>query len=250
LNLYITYERRIIEIFFDKINLKITKNILKAEFIKRPNRFQAYVKINKEIEMVHVPNTGRCKEILIPGSTVILREENNENRKTRYDLIAGYKGDMLISIDSQIPNKVVHEALMNFKIEILKEYTNIKKEKTFGKSRFDFKLEKENGQIYYLEVKGVTLENDGLTMFPDAPTERGTKHILELIDVKDKGMGAGVLFLIQLNGVKKFTPNHKMDEKFGKALRLAKEKGVDILAYDCLVEENSISLNNPVSIEI
>jgi sugar fermentation stimulation protein A len=139
---------------------------------------------------------------------------------------------------------------MNFKIEILKEYTNIKKEKTFGKSRFDFKLEKENGQIYYLEVKGVTLENDGLTMFPDAPTERGTKHILELIDVKDKGMGAGVLFLIQLNGVKKFTPNHKMDEKFGKALRLAKEKGVDILAYDCLVEENSISLNNPVSIEI
>lgn len=170
--------------FFDKINLKITKNILKAEFIKRPNRFQAYVKINKEIEMVHVPNTGRCREILTPGSTVILREENNINRKTRYDLIAGYKGDMLISIDSQIPNKVVHEALMNFKIEILKEYTNIKREKTFGKSRFDFKLEKENGQIYYLEVKGVTLENDGLTMFPDAPTERGTKHILELIDVK------------------------------------------------------------------
>ncbi len=166
--------------------MKITKNILKAEFIKRPNRFQAYVKINEKIEMVHVPNTGRCKEILIPGSTVILREENNENRKTRYDLIAGYKGDMLISIDSQIPNKVVYEALMNFKIEILKEYTNIKREKTFGKSRFDFKLEKENGEIYYLEVKGVTLENDGLTMFPDAPTERGTKHILELIDVKIK----------------------------------------------------------------
>lgn len=113
--------------------MKITKNILKAEFIKRPNRFQAYVKINEKIEMVHVPNTGRCKEILIPGSMVILREENNENRKTRYDLIAGYKGDMLINIDSQIPNKVVHEALMNLKIDILKEYTNIKREKPLVK---------------------------------------------------------------------------------------------------------------------
>jgi len=230
--------------------LKINKNILRAEFIKRPNRFQAYVKINNEIEIVHVPNTGRCKEILIPGSTVILREENNENRKTRYDLIAGYKENMLINIDSQIPNKVVYEALTNSKIEILKEYTDIKREKTFGKSRFDFKLEKENGEIYYLEVKGVTLENGGLTMFPDAPTERGTKHVLELIDVKNQGMGAGVLFLIQLDDVKKFTPNHKMDENFGRALKLAQEKGVDILAYDCLVEENSISLNNPIPIEI
>ncbi len=230
--------------------MKITKNILRAEFIKRPNRFQAYVKINNEVEIVHVPNTGRCKEILIPGSTVILREENNENRKTRYDLIAGYKEDMLINIDSQIPNKVVYEALTNSKIEILRKYTDIKREKTFGKSRFDFKLEKENGEIYYLEVKGVTLENDGITMFPDAPTVRGTKHLLELIDVKKEGMGAGVLFLIQLDGVKKFTPNHEMDKNFGKALRLAQENGVDILAYDCLVEENSISLNNPIPIEI
>lgn len=230
--------------------MKIIKSVLRAEFIKRPNRFKAYVKINNEIEVVHVPNTGRCKEILIPGSTVVLREENNENRKTRYDLIAGYKGNMLINIDSQIPNKVVYEALEQSKISPLNEYTNIKTEKTFGKSRFDFKLEKENGEIYYLEVKGVTLEVDGLTMFPDAPTERGTKHILELIEVKNQGMGAGILFLIQLNGVKRFTPYYKMDKKFGEALRLAKEKNVDIFAYDCLVEENSISLNNPIPIEI
>lgn len=230
--------------------MKINKNIIRAEFIKRPNRFQAYVKINNEVEMVHVPNTGRCKEILISGCTVVLRQEDNPNRKTKYDLIAGYKENRIINIDSQIPNKVVYEALLNFKIEHLKQYNIIKREKTFGKSRFDFKLEDNGGKEYYLEIKGVTLEEDGLALFPDAPTERGTKHLLELIDVKKQGMGAGVLFLIQLNGVNRFSPNDKMDENFGKALRLAKKSGVDIFAYDCIVEENIISLNNPVNIEL
>lgn len=228
----------------------INKNIIEAKFLKRPNRFQAYVDINGETEMIHVPNTGRCKEILIPGCTVILRKEDNPNRKTRYDLIAAYKGNMLINIDSQIPNKVVKEALNNGEIQFLKMYNSIKTEKTFGNSRFDFKLEDIKGNEYYLEVKGVTLEEDSIAKFPDAPTERGTKHLLELIEVKKQNKGAGVLFLIQFDGAKVFSPYDNMDKNFGEALRLAYKSGVDILAYDCLVGKNYIKLKDKVQIKL
>lgn len=226
----------------------IEKNIIRAEFIRRPNRFQAYVKINDEDIMVHVPNTGRCKEILIPGTTVILREENNPTRKTRYDLIGGYKKDKFINIDSQIPNKVVEEALKLGNIKKLKKYNIIKREKTYGNSRFDFKLNNNLGEEYYLEVKGVTLEEDGVTRFPDAPTERGVKHVLELIEVKKEGLGAGILFLIQMNDVKYFTPNKEMDKNFSEALSLANKSGVDILAYECDVDEDFITLKNEVKV--
>jgi sugar fermentation stimulation protein A len=225
-----------------------TERIVRAEFIKRPNRFQAYVKLNGEELMVHVPNTGRCKEILIPGCTVFLREGTNPNRKTPYDLIAAFKGNKIINIDSQLPNKVVEEALYDHKIEKLKKYTNIKREKTYGKSRFDFKLEDANGNQYYLEVKGVTFEENNITRFPDAPTERGRKHLLELIDVKNNGMGAGVLFLIQMDNMKCFMPYDEMDEAFGDALRLANKNGVDVFAYECKVGENFITLDNEVNI--
>lgn len=225
-------------------------NTIRAKFIKRPNRFIAHVKLNGDEIIVHVPNTGRCREILLPNSTVILREGKNPNRKTKYDLIAAYKGDTFINIDSQIPNAVVEEALINKKIPKLKKYSNIKREKTFGNSRFDFKLVDDVDNEYYLEVKGVTLENNGYCMFPDAPTDRGTKHLLELIEVKKTGRGAGVLFLIQLNGVKFFSPHEKMDEKFAKALRLANKNGVDIFVYDCKVGENYIELNNSIRIVI
>ena len=151
--------------------MKYNKKIFKAEFISRPNRFNAIVKLNEEEIKVHVPNTGRCREILVQGCTVFLREEPNPTRKTPYDLMAVYKGEKLISIDSQIPNKVVDEALRNKKIKGLEEYTNILREKTFGKSRFDFKISTEEGKEYFLEVKGVTLEDDGYARFPDAPTE-------------------------------------------------------------------------------
>ncbi|MCY6485929.1 DNA/RNA nuclease SfsA [Clostridium aestuarii] len=224
------------------------KNIYCAEFIKRPNRFQAYVKLNNEEIMVHVPNTGRCKEILVPGTTVILREENNPNRKTKYDLIAGYKEDKLINIDSHIPNKVVYESLKEGKIEKLREYKNIFREKTFGKSRFDFKLLNEQNKEYYLEVKGVTFEDDGYCMFPDAPTERGKKHLLELIDVKNSGRGAGVLFLIQMDEAKSFSPYDAMDKAFTEALRKAYRSGVDIFCYDCKVSKNYININKKVEI--
>lgn len=228
----------------------ITNNIKQAKFIRRPNRFQAYVELDGIELMVHVPNTGRNKEILVPGYTVVLREENNPTRKTKYDLIAGYKNGKLINIDSQIPNKVVYEALENSKIEALKKYNYIKRESTFGNSRFDFKLLDESGKEYYLEVKGVTFEEGGKTSFPDAPTERGRKHLLELVEVIKLGKGAGVLFLIQMEKVDFFTPYDEMDKAFGEALRFAAANGVDIFAYDCKLGENYITLNESVEIKL
>lgn len=228
--------------------MKYNKNIYEAIFVKRPNRFNANVIYNGEEIVVHVPNTGRCKELLIPGVTVLLREENNPNRKTKFDLVAVYKEGKNISIDSQIPNKVVKEALINKAVDKLVDYTNILSEKTFGSSRFDFKLSKDSGDEYYLEVKGVTLEEGGQCRFPDAPTERGTKHLLELIEVKKSGRGAGVLFLIQMDDVISFSANDERDPKFAEALRLAKKEGVDIFAYSCNVDKDGITLDKPVEI--
>lgn len=228
--------------------MKYGKMIFEAIFLERPNRFNARVLLNNEEIIVHVPNTGRCREILVAGCKVYLREELNHTRKTRYDLVAAMKEDKLISIDSQIPNKVVEEALKMGKIGKLKKYNNILREKTFGKSRFDFKLSTDEGEIYYLEVKGVTLEENRYSRFPDAPTERGTKHLLELIEAKKQGYGAGAIFLIQLKEVDKFSPQDERDPAFGEALRLAKESGVDIFAYNCIVEEDGLTINEAVEI--
>ncbi len=224
------------------------KAIRCVEFVRRPNRFQGYVMIDGKEELVHVPNTGRCKEILIPGCKVLIRAEDGANRKTRFSLIAGYKGNKLINIDSQAPNKIVEEALINKKISGLEKYTEVYREKTFGNSRFDFKLLNEEGEEYYLEVKGVTLEEDGNSRFPDAPTERGRKHLLELIDVKNTGRGAGVIFVIQMEDIKTFSPNDETDRAFGDALRFAKENGIDVFAYGCEVSETSIELKDPIEV--
>lgn len=228
--------------------MEYNKNIYEAVFIERPNRFNARVIFRGEEIVVHVPNTGRCKEILIPGCQVFLREEINPLRKTGFDLIGAYKGDKNISIDSQIPNKVVKEALENKVVDKLISYTNILSEKTFGSSRFDFKLSNDDGEEYYLEVKGVTLEENGHCRFPDAPTERGRKHILELIDVKKSGRGAGVLFLVQIEDVISFSPNDETDPEFGKALRKAAKKGVDIFAYSSIVTRTGITLSKPIKV--
>jgi sugar fermentation stimulation protein A len=228
--------------------MEYNKNIYVVTFIKRSNRFNATVIFEEREIVVHVPNTGRCKEILIPGCQVFIREETNPTRKTKYDLIGAYKGTKNICIDSQIPNKVVREALEYGAVDNLKEYTNILSEKTFGNSRFDFKLSKDDGQEYYLEVKGVTLEEDGDSRFPDAPTERGKKHLLELIEVKKSGRGAGVLFLVQIEDVKTFRPNDETDPKFAEALREAARNGVDVFAYSCIVTESGIKLDKPLKI--
>ena len=228
--------------------MKITNKTIMARFIHRPNRFQAYVDIEGEETMVHVPNTGRCREILIPGSSVILREENGENRKTKYDLIACYKQEKIINIDSQIPNKVVAEALNAHRIAGLEGYRKVEREKTYGSSRFDFRLTGDSDTTYFLEVKGVTLEERGVAMFPDAPTERGRKHLRELIDVRRNKGGAGVLFLIQMRDAYCFKPHDERDRQFGEALREASENGVDLYAYNCDVGENHITLLESVPI--
>jgi sugar fermentation stimulation protein A len=228
--------------------MNIIKPVLEATFIRRPNRFQGYILLDNEEMMVHVPNTGRCKEILIPGTTVILRQEDAPERKTKYDLISAYKGDKLISIDSHIPNKVVEEALIYKKIPSLVRYTKIMREKTFGNSRFDFKLSDEQENEYYLEVKGVTLESNGIASFPDAPTERGRKHLLELVEAKKQGKGAGVIFLIQIDDIKAFTPHDETDPEFGAALRYAANNGVDVFAYCSEVTKDSITLKKEVQV--
>jgi len=228
--------------------MKFIKDTVRASFVRRPNRFQGFVEYKGEIIMTHVPNTGRVKEILVPGVTVILRKEDNPLRKTAFSLIAAYKGEALINIDSQIPNRVVEEALNNGHIPELRKYTIIKREKTYNKSRFDFLLESPEGEKFYLEVKGVTLEEDGMASFPDAPTERGTKHINELMDAYDEGYGAGVLFVLQMENMKEFSPAYEKDPLFSSTLFKARKHGVIVMAYECTVTEHSLDLTHPVPV--
>lgn len=222
-------------------------NIIEATFIKRPNRFLAHVLIDGREELAHVKNTGRCKEILIEGTKVFLETSKNPHRKTAYSLIAAYKGDMLINIDSQVPNTVVYDAVKEGKIKYLTDVKYIKKESTYGNSRFDIYFEKEKTKGY-IEVKGVTLEKDGIAMFPDAPTERGRKHLLEMTDAVSKGYEGFIIFLIQFKGVKHFTPNKSTDPEFAKALSYCSENGVKVLAYDSIVKKNEIIISEEVKI--
>ncbi len=228
--------------------MKFIKDTVHATFVKRENRFQGYVEYGGKVIMVHVPNTGRVSEILIPGCRVILRKEDNPARKTAFSLIAAYKGDSLINIDSQIPNKVVEEALIAGFIPHLRKFTSIRREKFYRNSRFDFLLESPEGDKYYLEVKGVTLEDKGLASFPDAPTLRGTKHIEELMEAKEEGYGAGVLFVLQMENMKVFTPAYEKDPLFSSTLYKAKEYGIDVMAYECRVTEHSLDLTHSVPV--
>lgn len=208
--------------------------ILQAKFIDRPNRFIAHVDLNGIVETVHVKNTGRCKELLIKGVTVILEESDNESRKTKYDLIAVYKENFgLINIDSQAPNKVAKEWLES------KDYTYIKPEYTYGNSRIDFYMEKDDRK-YLMEVKGCTLERDGIGYFPDAPTERGVKHIYELIKAKEDGYEVSLAFVIQMEGVNEVLPNIETHPEFGVAIDDAKKAGVNIVFIKCRVYENRL----------
>lgn len=220
------------------------KNIVEGTFISRPNRFIAHVKIEDKIEICHVKNTGRCKELLIEGATVYLEHSDNPNRKTAYSLIAVQKEHRLINIDSQSPNKVLHEGLLDKTIILpdFEEITEIKPEKVYQKSRFDFYIENEKRKAF-IEVKGVTLEENGVVKFPDAPTERGLKHVYELIHAIENGYMAYIVFVIQMNHVKYFTPNDETQKEFGEALQYAWRKGVQVLAYECDVEPGALKLN-------
>ena len=214
-------------------------------FLERPNRFIAYVEIAGQKETVHVKNTGRCAELLIPGATVYVQKADNPERKTKWDLIGVKKGKRMINMDSQIPNKVVEEWLREG--NLFPDATLIKPETTYKKSRFDLYVEEGNRKIF-IEVKGVTLENNGVVKFPDAPTERGVKHLSELCEAVKDGYEAYVFFVIQMKGVKYFTPNMKTHAAFGEALQKAKEQGVHILAYDCRVTKDSIEIEKEVPV--
>ena len=221
-------------------------NMIPGTFLARPNRFVAHVEIGGDTEIVHVKNTGRCRELLLAGAAVWCQKSDNPNRKTKYDLITVRKGDRLINMDSQAPNTAAGEWL---RAGGLGEIGDLKAESVHGDSRFDFSFTKE-GKRCFLEVKGVTLENDGVCAFPDAPTERGAKHIRGLCKLAEEGYGAYVLFVIQMADVKYLHPNDATDPEFGKALREAAAAGVTVLAMDCAVTEDSMEIRLPVLVNL
>ena len=211
-------------------------NITKAAFISRPNRFTALVQVDGVAETVHVKNTGRCRELLIKGCDICLTAPGTPNRKTRYDLVSVRKGNgMIINIDSQAPNKVVCEWLKK------RGYDVIKPEYTYGDSRIDFYMERD-GVRFLMEVKGCTLEFDGIGYFPDAPTERGVKHIHELIKAKKEGFKAALAYVIQMDGVTEVRPNINTHPEFGEAIEEAKKAGVKIIFLPCHVEPDSMEI--------
>lgn len=213
-------------------------------FLARPNRFIAHVQIGGQVEVCHVKNTGRCRELLPTGAEVWCQESDNPARKTKYDLITVRKGDRLINMDSQAPNAAVREWLLAGGFG---EISELRPETVHGDSRFDFSFLKD-GRRCFLEVKGVTLENDGVCAFPDAPTERGSKHLRGLARAAEEGYGAYVLFVVQMEKVRYLHPNDGTDPAFGKALREAAEAGVQVMALDCKVTPGSMILNESLPV--
>ena len=233
--------------------MKYRNRVVEGVFISRPNRFIAYVSVDGREEKCHVKNTGRCRELLVPGCKVYLETASNPSRSTSFDLIATEKvrenkAPLLINMDSQAPNKAVEEWLKDG--NLFGKGSVVRREVVYSNSRFDFSILDPKGKLNYLEVKGCTLEKDGIVSFPDAPTERGVKHIRELIKAKEEGFGAYILILVQMKGVEKFTPNWETQPSFGFILREAKEKGVVILSYDSVVTPSSITLSEEVPVDL
>lgn len=216
-----------------------------GRFLSRPNRFIAHAEIEGREEICHVKNTGRCRELLVPNAEIILEQASNPLRKTKYDVIAVRKGERLINMDSQIPNFVAEEWLK--KGILFSREAVIQREKKYGNSRFDLYIE-DKGRRIFMEVKGVTLEENNVVRFPDAPTSRGVKHIKELIECQKDGFEAYLMFVIQMQDVSYMMPNWNTHREFGEALAEAGKSGVNILAYDCVVKEDEIILNQPVPV--
>ncbi len=221
------------------------ERIEKAVFLERPNRFIAYTELNGRKETVHVKNTGRCAELLVPGASVYIQRSANPDRKTKWDLISVEKGERMINMDSQIPNRLVEEWIRGG--HLFRDVTLVRPETTYGNSRFDLYVEAEGKRIF-IEVKGVTLEENGVCRFPDAPSERAVKHLEELILAKQEGYETYVFFVIQMKDVRYFTPNTDTHPAFAESLRRAAAAGVHILAYDCTVSPDSIEIDSPVDI--
>lgn len=225
----------------------IYKNIYEATFISRPNRFIANVLLNGESVVCHVKNTGRCKELLIPGTRILLQHSDAPKRKTAYDLISVYKRDRLINMDANAPNTVFSEWLRGGGMGFIPDF--VKAEQVHGDSRFDFYYEHSDVRCF-AEIKGVTLEDNGVVRFPDAPTERGVKHLRGLIRCVEEGYEAYAVFIIQMNGVKYFEPNRETHPAFADALRDSAAAGVHILALDCDVTETTLEIHNPVEVRL
>lgn len=221
-------------------------NMVSGIFLARPNRFIAHVEIEGQAEICHVKNTGRCKELLPVGAQVWCQQAENTNRKTKFDLITVKKGQRLINMDSQAPNAVAKEWLL---AGGLGEISELRGEYTYGESRFDFSFMKD-GRRCFLEVKGVTLETDGVCAFPDAPTERGAKHLRGLAKLAKEGFGTYVLFVIQMSDVKYLHPNDATDPNFGKCLREAAAAGVNVMAVDCTVTKDSMTIGKMVEVRL
>ena len=221
-------------------------NMTPGIFRARPNRFIAHIEIDGTVEICHVKNTGRCRELLVPGCTVWCQRSDNPNRKTKFDLIAVQKGERLINMDSQAPNKAAGEWLASGGLGDISE---LRAEVKHGDSRYDFSFVKD-GKRCFLEVKGCTLENDGVCAFPDAPTERGAKHIRGLTEAARAGYGAYILFVIQMSDVKYIRPHDETDPEFGKALREAAKNGVHILAMDCAITPDTMAIRLPVLVKL
>ena len=221
------------------------KNVISGRFLARPNRFIAHVETTEGVQICHVKNTGRCRELLVPGATVYLEPGRTPGRRTAFDLIAVEKGDLLINMDAQAPNRVFEEWAVagGFSPDV----TAVRREVSWGESRLDFCLETSKGP-HLVEVKGVTLEDNGAARFPDAPTERGVKHILELTRAVGEGLDATLFFVVQVENIHSVTPNDETHPAFGEALRFAASQGVNVCAYDCLVTPDSIAIRRPVPV--
>lgn len=254
--------------------MKLNYDIRIGSFISRPNRFIAHIDIDGEVVVSHVPNTGRLKELLFPGATVMLSYHPSPSRKTQYELRMVKKNDCWISIDSQLPNALAYEAITNEVIKELTGYTHIKREVTYQNSRFDIRLSREtlcsennsltnsnnksdiealidttsNDDICYIEVKGVTLERDGWSYFPDAPTERGRKHITELIHAIREGYRAVLLLVVQLENTEGFSPNKATDPEFAKIFEDAINVGVEVFAYRCEITTDAVSITHRIPV--
>ena len=221
------------------------KNIVAGRFISRPNRFIAHVELNGRTEVVHVKNTGRCKELLVPDAVVYLEGNDDPGRKTAWDLVAVEKGSRLINMDAQAPNRVFGEWVQTGRF--LPDVTLVRPETKYGDSRFDFYIEAA-GKRHFVEVKGVTLEENGVVRFPDAPTQRGVKHLEELIRAREEGYESWVCFVVQMEDVTHFEPNDTTHPAFGEALRRAERAGVHILALECEVTQDSMNISGTVPV--
>ncbi|AOT73328.1 sugar fermentation stimulation protein SfsA [Geosporobacter ferrireducens] len=228
--------------------MNIEGNLKKARFIKRINRFIGEISVDGEIHKTHIANTGRMKELLTENARVIVRHVENEKRKTAYDLLMVYKGDSLVSIDSKLPNILLEKAFLNNHIHAFRDYTAVKKEVTFGKSRFDLFIHRDR-HAAFIEAKCVTyVREDQVASFPDAPTERGRKHVLELIEVLREGMRGAVYFIVQREDAIAFTPNRTMDPLFADAVEAAYQAGVEFYAFTCKVAPEEILIYKEIPI--